>query len=124
VRTGFPSRLQVLHIGRSAFVEDHEIHRELLHPPVLMGLQQLPHDRQILDVARSAAPRWARSPEMPWLHSRRPAAAARMARGPQRGIREQHVPRQLLEQVRLLGVTPRWRSWTCAWVQASVAART
>ena len=42
--------LQVLHIGRGALVQDHEVDGELLHPPVLVGLQQLVRDADVVDV--------------------------------------------------------------------------
>ena len=42
--------LQVLHIGRGALIEDHEVNGELFHAPVLVGLQQLTRDGDVFYV--------------------------------------------------------------------------
>ena len=42
--------LQVLHVGRSALVDDDQIDREPLHAPVLVGAQQLADLGDVLDV--------------------------------------------------------------------------
>ena len=46
--------LQILRVGRRVLVDDHEIHRQLFHPPVFMGAQQLADDLQVLDVVDPA----------------------------------------------------------------------
>ena len=47
---GLERDLQLLHVGRSALVEDHQIHCKLLHPPILHSLKRLLHDAQLMDV--------------------------------------------------------------------------
>ena len=54
--------LQILHIRRAALVQDHEIHREPLHAPVLVRAQQLAHDRAGRRRRRCAAARSADRP--------------------------------------------------------------
>ena len=49
MRTSESSRiLQILHVGRRAFIEDHQIDGELLEPPIFMGAQQLAHEFEIV----------------------------------------------------------------------------
>ena len=40
--------LKILHIGRPALVEDHEIEGELLHPQIFVRMKQLPDDVEVL----------------------------------------------------------------------------
>ena len=41
---GLQSILEVLRVGRRLFVQDHEIHRQLFHPPVFVRAKQLTYD--------------------------------------------------------------------------------
>ena len=50
---GLEGVLQVLHVRRPPVVQDHEVDGELLHAPVLMGLQQLPRDGDVVDTVDS-----------------------------------------------------------------------
>ena len=47
---GLERDLQILDVRRRALVQNHEIDRQLLHPPVFVRLQQLAGDVEILDV--------------------------------------------------------------------------
>ncbi|MCY1390258.1 hypothetical protein D9M71_50740 [compost metagenome] len=47
---GFYRALQVLDVGRRAFVDDDQVDIQTLHPPVLVGPQQLAEQRQVLVV--------------------------------------------------------------------------
>ena len=47
---GLERDLQILDVGRRTLVQDHEIHRELLHPPVFVRLQQLAGDVEVFHV--------------------------------------------------------------------------
>jgi hypothetical protein len=49
----FSSELQILDVGRCAFIEDDEIDGRSLHSPVLLRPEQLVHDIQILHIADS-----------------------------------------------------------------------
>ncbi len=95
--------LQVLHIRRRALVQDHQVDRELLHPPVFVSLQQLACDRDVVDIVdpqqhdRQVAGN-AVAPERRWTGA---AATDCCRRRPQRRVGEQHVPRQALEQAGL-----------------------
>ena len=55
--------LKVLHIGRGALVQDHEIDGELLHPQIFVRAKQLAGDVDVLDVAMRSR-QIGRSPEM------------------------------------------------------------
>ena len=46
----FERALQVLHIGRGALVQNHQVHGELFQSPVFVCLQQLAGDRHVLDM--------------------------------------------------------------------------
>ena len=75
---------------------------------------------------RCAAGGSAGRPEIPW--AQRPGCGAgaahdRLRRGPQRRRGVEEMARQALKQVRIVRSIPRWCSCTCAFVQASVAAR-
>ena len=50
--------LKVLHIGRSALVQNDEIDSELLHPPIFMRLQHLVGDAEIFDLRNSQQHDW------------------------------------------------------------------
>ncbi len=50
---GLKRDLQVLMIGSAAFVQDDQINRELLHPPVFVSAQQLTRDVDICDIIDS-----------------------------------------------------------------------
>ena len=43
-------RLQILDVGRRALVQDDQVDREPLHPPVLVGAQELSHDLHVLEL--------------------------------------------------------------------------
>ena len=45
---GLQSGLEILSVGRGLFVQDHEIDRQLLHPPVFVGAEELSDDTLIL----------------------------------------------------------------------------
>ena len=47
---GFQRDLQVLHIRSRLFVDDDQVNRHLLHPPVFVGLQQLLDEVEFLDL--------------------------------------------------------------------------
>jgi hypothetical protein len=42
--------LKFLDIGGLAIVQDHEIDRQLFHPPIFVGLQKLSDDVEVFDV--------------------------------------------------------------------------
>ena len=43
-------RLQILSIGRRMLVQNDEIYREPLHPPVLVRTEQLPNNTHVLGI--------------------------------------------------------------------------
>ena len=51
-------RLQILSVRRGVFVQNHEIHRQLLHPPILMRAEEVADDLQIPDVVDPAHHDW------------------------------------------------------------------
>ena len=121
-----PDDLQILDIGGAALVQDDEIDRQALQPPVLAGAQQLADDARVLDlvdahqhdrhVARDALRpqrrrrRRGRAGSCPTTNAAPDWRRARARPGADRGWPA-------------IGAMSRWRSWTCACVQASVAAR-
>jgi len=52
-RLGFQGVLQVLDVGGSPIIEDHQINRETLHLPVFMCLKQMAGDGYVLDCVDS-----------------------------------------------------------------------
>ena len=78
--------LQILHIGRRALVQDHQIDGQLLHPPVFVGAQQLADDDRDPRCRRCAAARSAGRRKCPGPQPRLRAAAApdRVGGRPQR----------------------------------------
>ena len=45
---GLQSALEILSVGWGLFVQDHEIDRQLLHPPVFVGAEQLTDNTLVL----------------------------------------------------------------------------
>ncbi len=86
-------------------VENHQVDRQLLHPPVLVGLQQLAHDLQIRDVVDPADDdRHVAGDAVRPQHGRRPLTACQDVGGrAERRVRVEHVAGQTLEQAGLVG---------------------
>jgi len=69
---GLQRSLEILSVGWGLFVQDHEIHCQLLHPPVFVGAKQLSDNSLILgfvdadqnnrDVAGNSVPPERRGP--------------------------------------------------------------
>ena len=69
---GLQKGLEILSVGRGLFIQDHEIHCQLLHPPVFVGAKELPDNALILgfvdadqnnrDVAGNSVPPECRGP--------------------------------------------------------------
>src|SRR5437899_2477412 len=82
-------RLQILNVRWRALVQDDQIDRELLHPPVLVRAEELPHDAHVLGLVdlNEHDREVARNPVSPQR-----VGAARMTRedvrgGPERPVR-------------------------------------
>src|SRR3989442_447647 len=117
--------LQILHIGRRPLVQDHQIDRKLLHPPVFVGAEQLPHDSHIVGLVDpdQGDRNVTRNPVGP-----RGGGPARVARqhvrgGPQRPVRVGNAAGGALKEVGLIGPDAEMAELNLAWVHASVAAR-
>ena len=116
-------RLELLRVGVALLVQDHEVDREPLQAPVLVRAEELADDASVLRLVdadqhdrkvagdpvgpegRTARTRCAAAPP--------PAAAAS---GPRRGSRLARCWNRWASSAPI----PRWWSWTCACVQASV----
>ena len=96
--------LKLLGVGRGTFVQDHEIDGEEFRSPVLVGAEQLAQQREVIgfvepDQDDRKVPGDAVGPErcgsllVPFEHGRG---------GPQRWIREEHVVREALVEMRLV----------------------
>src|SRR6266508_4371436 len=83
-------RLQILNVRWRALVQDDQIDRELLHPPVLVRAEKLPHDAHVLGLVdlNEHDRKVARNPVSPQR-----VGAARMTREDVRGGRERPVRR-------------------------------
>ncbi len=97
--------LQILNIGRGPLVQDHQIDRKPLQPPVLVGAEQLSHDSHIVGLVdpdqddRDVT----RNPVRP-----QGGGTARVARqhargGPQRPVRVENAAGEALKEVGLIG---------------------
>jgi hypothetical protein len=52
------SALKIGGVGRGAFVQNHQIDGQSLHPPVLVGAEKLPDDFQMLDLIDAHQDDW------------------------------------------------------------------
>ena len=92
--------LQILHIGRRALVQDHQIDRELLHPPVFVCLQQLPREIEMFDIgnAQQRDRQVAGNAHGPKPRLRAGTTADGVGRRPQRRSGMQQMAGETLEQ--------------------------
>ena len=95
--------LQILDIGGAALVQDDEIDRQALQPPVFVGAQQLADDAGILDLvdAHQHDRQVARDALRPQRRRRRQAAPDRVGRRAQRRVGIEDVARQALVEAGL-----------------------
>ena len=98
-------RAELRRVRRRLLVDDDEVDREALHPPVLVGAQELPHDALVLDLV-DPHEHDRQSPEIPWLQ--RAEGPLRLRRSvstgrAQGGVGVQDPRREPLEEVRLVG---------------------
>ena len=115
--------VEVLGVGGAVLVEDDEVDVEALHPPVLVGAEQLPHDVDVLELVDPdqddrAGRRRCRGPRAPAAPARLRASVSPTAgaTGRRRGSGWRAAGRGAPRRRSM----PRWCSWTWACVQARV----
>src|SRR5712691_11892220 len=98
-------RLQILNVGRRALIEDHQIDRELLHPPVLVRAEELPHDADVLGLVdlNQYDREVARNPVSPERVGTTRVTREHVRGGPERPVRIEHATGEALEEVRFVG---------------------
>jgi hypothetical protein len=96
--------LQVLQIGRSAIVHDHEIDRQPLQPPIFEGAQQLPHNIKVLGAVdpEQNDRQVAGNAMRPQRRDVSAAALERLGRRTKRGIGKDDPCSEPLKQMRFL----------------------
>ena len=91
--------LQILHIGRRPLVQDHQIDRKLLHPPVFVGAEQLPHDSHIVGLVDpdQGDRNVTRNPVRPQGGGTARVARQHVRGGPQRPVRVENAAGEALK---------------------------
>ena len=98
----FQSGLKILNIRYGALIEDHQIHRQTLHPPILHRLERFTRDAEVIDVGNPHQDdrQIARYPQTPEFGLTSAAAFDDIRSRPQRGRREDGVAGQALKLFR------------------------
>jgi hypothetical protein len=117
--------LQLLEVRARAFVQDHQVDREVLRAPVLVRADELARDAQVAGLVdlHQHDRQVARDAERPELCRAALVAPLDRRRRAQSGIPEDDVVRELLEEPRLVGLDPEVVQIDLRSGQAGVAAR-